>query len=86
MPAAVYFDYIAAAAEAGLSPGDASRLFQAALSAYHGDQMMAELRTMRACRAIASGACTLEQALQDLAGRESVPEVAEPPESYGDRS
>ncbi len=64
-PAMEYFDYQPIADEAGLSPGELTRIVERVQRDYPQDQMLCELHVLRACRAIRDGRVTLEQVLTE---------------------
>jgi hypothetical protein len=71
-PQPVYFDYIAVAAAARLSSADLAAIEARTRADYPNDQMMFELRMLRTCNAIASGAASVADALKpDPDGRAS---------------
>jgi len=65
--APTYFDYLPVARSANLTGQQIDALFSAILTDYRGDQMLAELRMLRTCKAIESGHATFEQAMRDSA-------------------
>lgn len=58
-----YFDYPAVATQAGISESDLSAIEARVRQDFPTDQMMFELRMLRTCRAIQSGAATVKDAL-----------------------
>jgi len=59
---AEYFDYQSPASHAGLSLSQLAILERAAAADYPGDLMMIELRLLRTCNAICSGAISATEA------------------------
>ncbi|MBM3497916.1 MAG: hypothetical protein FJX74_04515 [Armatimonadetes bacterium] len=53
------------AAEAGITPGQLAAIERAVRQEFPHDDMLYELHVLRACRAIRSGTCTVEQILRD---------------------
>lgn len=67
-PSPRYFDYVGVAEQAGISGADLSAIEAAVQADYPSpfDLMLFELRMLRTCRAIASGAATVQDALRDF--------------------
>ena len=59
-----FFDYESVAAEAALTQDQLDALRRRVEADYPDDPMMVELRLLRICHAIQSGACTFDQALK----------------------
>ena len=59
-----FFDYESVAAEAGLPQDQLDALRRRVEADYPDDPMMVELRLLRICHAIQSGACTPDDALK----------------------
>ena len=59
-----FFDYETVATQAGITPAELGALRQRVRADHPDDDMMAELRLLRTCRAIASGQCTGAEALK----------------------
>ena len=59
-----FFDYQPVAEEAGITPDDLGALRRRVEADHPGDEMMAELRLLRMCRAIQTGKCSLTDALK----------------------
>ncbi len=80
-----YFDFPSAGAEAGFSETQMRELFDRTLAEHHGDRMMAELRMLRTCSAVAKGYCTVEEAMAAEPGSSPRPDfrVAEDGPPYG---
>lgn len=71
-PTPEHFDYIGAAAAAGLSPEQLSAIIRLFEADYPDDLMLRELHVLRACHAVAKGRATIESILhptQPQAGR-----------------
>ena len=59
-----YFDYVAVATAARISEADLAAIEAHVRADYPSDQMMFELRMLRTCNAIKSGAATVADALR----------------------
>jgi hypothetical protein len=59
-----YFDYRKVAKEAGIPPDKIAKLISAIRKEFPKDNMMFELRVLRACLAIRDGRVTVEDALR----------------------
>ena len=62
-----YYDYEAAAAEAGISPEDLAAL-RRKVEADYPSQMLREMHLHALCRAIGRGECTVAEALEPGTG------------------
>ncbi len=62
-----YFDYESIARKAGIPPERVTEWRDLFEREYHGDQMMVELRLLRACHAASAGPSALESVTQALA-------------------
>jgi hypothetical protein len=60
-----FFNYERVAAEAGISQDDLERLRARVRADYPNDDMLYELRLLRTCKAIKSGACTVAETLEE---------------------
>jgi hypothetical protein len=71
-----YFDYERVAREAGISPDTLSHWEACLRQDYAGDQMMVELRLLRACHAVLHSSVTADEITEsierDLSTRDAV--------------
>jgi hypothetical protein len=60
-----FFDYPRIAQEAGIPPDKLDRLIRVIREEFPGDDMMADLHIMRACRVVRDGHATIDEVLAE---------------------
>jgi len=61
-----YFDYLKVARQAGIAEGKLEELCALMRTEFPGDDMMAELHVLRACKVVRDGIATLDEVLRSL--------------------
>lgn len=77
-----YFDFLPIAKSAGITDEQVEAMLRQTMEDYHGDRMMAELRVLRTCNAVAKGACTIAEALDPDQDQQPNFRIAEDENSY----